>query len=201
MKEGVPILNYKSSNSEYLIKHVLSTEWIIAKYISDNDDYIEFLIEDSNTVSFEKDDKIIYSIKSKNKNCTFNTVVSDIDFPTYDKITITVKKPFERRVYSRYNVNLSSTILKNGVSTDSIVVDISKNGFKIITNSDLDLKQTISMTVFIDDNVSLLVKCSVIYKQPNFDYSNQYKYMYGLKISEISNIDKSLLNDFISSLR
>lgn len=194
-------MNYKNSSSEYYIKHILSSDWIVAKYISDNDDFIEFLIDDTNTISFEKDDKIIYSIKSKNKNCTFNTVVSDIDFPTYDKITITIKKPFERRVYSRFSVNLSSSFLKDGVLNESSVVDISKNGFKIITNSKLSVKDSIDITVCIDDGESITAKCSIVYKQVNDIYSKNYKYIYGLKISKIAESDKTFLNEFVSSLK
>lgn len=190
-----------NSSSEYYIKHILSTEWIPAKYISDNGKHIELLIEDTDSISFEEDDKIIYSVKSKNKNCTYNTVISDIDFPTYDKIVITIEKPLERRVYSRYNVNLSSTLTKNNLSEECSVVDISKNGFKIITNSKLLIKDFVDLSVPLGYNQFINAKCTVIYKSFNATYLNNNKFVYGLKITGLSLVDKNLLNDFINSLR
>lgn len=190
-----------NSNSEYYIKHILSTEWIPAKYISDNGKHIELLIEDTDSISFEEDDKIIYSVKSKNKNCTYNTVISDIDFPTYDKIAITIEKPLERRVYSRYNVNLSSTFTRNNLSEECSVVDISTNGFKIITNGKLSIKDFIDLSVPLGDNQFINAKCTVIYKSFNATYLTNNKFVYGLHIKGLSLVDKNLLNDFINSLR
>lgn len=190
-----------NSSSEYYIKHILSTEWIPAKYISDNGKHIELLIEDTDSISFEEDDKIIYSVKSKNKNCTYNTVISDIDFPTYDKITITIEKPLERRVNSRYNVNLSSTIRKNNLSEECSVVDISKNGFKIITNKKLLIKDFVDLSVSLGCNQFINATCTVIYKTFNTIYSNNDSFVYGLKITSLSLADTNLLNDFIDSLR
>ncbi len=77
--------------SDFNIKHILSSDWIPVKYISDDGDTLQFLIEDTNNMYFEKDDKIIYSVKSKNKDYIYNTVVDDIDFPTYNKFIIKIK--------------------------------------------------------------------------------------------------------------
>lgn len=193
-------MNESNLKAGYFIKHILSSEWIPAKYISDNGQYIEFLIEDTDSISFEKDDKIVYSVKSKHKNYTYNTVVSDIDFPTYDKITITLKKPLERRSYSRFNVNLPSTISTNNDSMACSVVDISKNGFKIITDEDLTIKNFIDLNIQINDNENISAKCNIIYKSFNCDYLDNHKFVYGLKISSLDLSDKNLLKDFVESL-
>ena len=190
-----------NSSSEYYIKHILSTEWIPAKYISDNGKHIELLIEDTDSISFEEDDKIIYSVKSKNKNCTFNTVISDIDFPTYDKIAITIEKPFERRCYSRYNVNLLATLQHDNDVQDCVVVDISKKGFKIITNTKLSVNDSINLSISLGGNQFIHSTCNVIHKSLNVNYLNNTKFVYGLKIASISFEDKTLLNDFVITLK
>lgn len=193
-------MNESNSSSEYYIKHILSTEWIPAKYISNTNKHIELLIDDTDSISFEEDDKIIYSVKSKNKNYVYNTVVSDIDFPTYDKITITIEKPLERRVYSRYNVDLLSTLNRNNISESCSVIDISKNGLKITTNIELDIKEYVNLLIPFNNQQTINVHCSVIYKDFNTIYKNTKKYVYGLKIIDLSHQDKQLLKEFLDTL-
>lgn len=194
-------MNYMNSKSEYRLKHILSSDWIIAKYILDTEDYIEFLIDYDSSISFEKDDKILYSIKSENSTISFNSTVIDIDFPTYDKITIRIKKPFERRTYSRYNVSLEANL--SSINSDEIcnIVDISKNGFKILSNSELNLKDLIDLNANINSSDSIKSSCLIVYKQDNIIYQHDYKYIYGVKVKSINRESVTLLDDFISSLK
>lgn len=194
-------MNKSDSSSEYYIKHILSTDWIPAKYISNTTKHITLLIDDTDSISFEEDDKIIYSVKSNNKNYVYNTIVSDIDFPTYDKITITIEKPLERRVYSRYNVNLLSELNRNDISESCSVIDISKNGFKITTNSDLSIKENIKLIIFLNSLQTIVADCCIIYKEFNNIYNNDNKFIYGCKIYNLSKEDKLLLNEFIDTLK
>lgn len=194
-------MNESNLKTEYFIKHILSPEWIPAKYISSKGNHIEFLIEDTDGVSFEKDDKIVYFVKSKYNNSTHNTVIYDIDFPTYNKITVTLEKPLERRIYSRFNVNLLSTVSKNSLSEECSVVDISKKGMKILSNNNFTLNDFLEIKVPLNDNDIITAKCKVIYKTFNSDYLDNHKFTYGLKIVKLSNLDNKLLNDFIDSLK
>ena len=193
-------MSYISSKSEYSIKHILSPDWIFAKYVSDNEEYIELLIEYNESISFENDDKIVFSIKSKNSNLVFNTVILDIDFPTYDKITIRIKKPFERRNYSRYNVSLNSVVFNDSYSEKCLTVDISEKGAKILSDLELPLKSLIELNISIGDSEFISIKGSIVYKQMNTTYNNKYKNIYGIKLVDISKQNKILLDDFILSL-
>ena len=194
-------MNESNLKTEYYIKHILSPEWIPAKYISSKGNHIEFLIEDTDGVSFEKDDKIVYFVKSKHNNSTHNTVIHDIDFPTYNKITVTLEKPLERRLYSRFNVNLLSTVNKKQFSSECSIVDISKKGMKILTDSSFALHDYLEVIVPLNNDDIITAKCKVIYKAFNSDYLDSRKFAYGLKIVNISNLDNKLLNDFIDSLK
>lgn len=194
-------MNESNSKTEYFVKHILSPEWIPAKYISSRGNHIEFLIEDTDGVSFEKDDKIVYFVKSKYNNSTFNTVIYDIDFPTYNKITITLEKPLERRSYSRFNVNLFSTVSKNQASSDCCVVDISKKGIKILTDLTFDLNDYVEVSIPLNNKDIITATCKVIYKGFNSEYLNSNKFAYGLKFINMSAFDSNLLCEFINSLK
>lgn len=193
-------MNNTLSKADFYIKHILSSEWIPTKYISETDKYITFVVEDTNNIFFEKNDKIIYSIKTKSKNHSYNTVVCDVDYPTYDKIMLTLEKPLERRLESRYNINIPSSYILNGSISDTSIVDVSKTGFKMVGNSILNLKDEIDLNIVITDTEIFNTKCKVVYRIKNNEYSKDYKYIYGLKITKILEQDKKLLLEFINSL-
>lgn len=193
-------MNYSNRKTEYKVKHILSSDWTIAKYILDDEDCIELLVEYNSLISFEKDDKILYSIESENSILSFNTVIDDIDFPTQDKITIRIKKPFERRHYSRYNVSLDSNISCTDGVESCCVVDVSVNGFKILTNLDLKLKNFIDLNINISDSEFIDSECLVVYKQLNTSYKQKYDFVYGVTIKHITPQNKRMLNDFILNL-
>lgn len=185
--------------SDFNIKHILSSDWIPVKYISDDGDTLQFLIEDTNNMYFEKDDKIIYSVKSKNKDYIYNTVVDDIDFPTYNKFIIKIKKPFERRKYSRFNVNLQGLLVDFNCNCN--VVDISPKGLKILTKQTLSIKDNISVKIYLTDTDVIICNCDVIYKQLSNNFTDEFNLVYGLSIKDISFEDKTILKEFLLSLK
>lgn len=185
--------------SDFNIKHILSSDWIPVKYISDDGDTLQFLIEDTNNMYFEKDDKIIYSVKSKNKDYIYNTVVDDIDFPTYNKFIIKIKKPFERRKYSRFNVNLQGLLVDFNCNCN--VVDISPKGLKILTKQTLSVKDNLSVKIYLTDTDVITCNCDVIYKQLSNNFTDEFNLVYGLSIKDISFEDKTILKEFLLSLK
>lgn len=180
----------------YAIKHFMSQEWLKVSLLKESDSEITFLMTNSD-ISFEEEDKILYSIKRPQNKEIFNSIVTDIDFLDNDKIAVTIRKPIERRSESRYGISLLSEITTNKETFTANIIDISTKGFRLNTNNNMSLNDDVLLHLPLTDKDELICRATVIYKNPS---DNLDSYNYGLKITTISNDNNTILKDFISTL-
>lgn len=180
----------------YAIKHFMSQEWSKVSLLKESNNEITFLMT-SNDISFEEDDKILYSIKRHQNKEIFNSIVTDIDFLDNDKIAITIRKPIERRSESRYGISLLTEITTDKETFTANVVDISTKGFRLNSKNHMSINDDVLLHLPLTDKDELICRASVIYKNPS---DNLESYDYGLKITTISNDNNIILKDFVSTL-
>lgn len=180
----------------YEIKHFMSQEWSKISLLKESDNEITFLMT-NNDISFEEDDKILYSIKRPQNKEIYNSIVTDIDFLDNDKIAVTIRKPIERRSESRYRINLLTEITTNNETFTADVIDISSKGFRLNTKKQMSLKDDVLLHIPLTDKDVVICRAAVIYINPS---DNLDSYDYGLKITTISHDNRIVLKDFLSTL-
>ena len=175
----------------------MSQEWIPVTLLKEDDTSLKFLVSNHDAF-FEENDKILYAIQRSKNKIVQNSVVTDIDFISDGRASITITKPIERRKDERFIMNIPAEIVSLEKNFSTIVTDISRRGFKFKTLESLSLKEEFKITINIANNVNITCKCLVVYKNPS---SELKEYIYGCKISSISYENNLLLNDFIETLK
>lgn len=184
------------------IKHYLISDFVAATVVDINEDTLRIKFPE---VFFDlnlfPNDPIVLTLNDSLSGYLFSGQISVIESINPSELLVKINSldTFQNlRQCERFHVSLSSEIssLINNRKVFAIVKNLNLKGFKIISKENILNEEMDSITVTIDKQNKFKCKTKIARKNKNNDL-----YVYGLAIKEISNVDLSILKEYINKLK
>ncbi|MDP4179631.1 MAG: PilZ domain-containing protein [Bacillota bacterium] len=189
-------------NSKILTRHIDDNDWVSSKVLNCYKSYIEIdlvekylekllLLEDNLSCKMVKNSNSIFLIDARVHNIKLESRSIALEINQYKIIKNT-------RKHHRYDVRLYSSFIRNNGKREiySLITNISRSGFNLTTNEDLEIGEIIDLNVYFRSFDTVSVKCEVKWKSKN----SRSGYSLGVKIISMNEYDRLRFDEFMEQI-